>query len=331
MISVIIPAYNDAKNLASCLKSIRECDYNGKYEIIVFNDASTDDTEKVAKAYGCKIITSKTNVGPGRGRNIAAKKASGDVLAFTDSDCAVCRDWLKLVDKTFQDPQILAAAGKYSKSITPHFIAKFRMYESSFHIHQEKTFVNSSNSSNLMCRKETFFKSGGFGNRYVAEDLVFGYNLYKIGVDILLVPESKVLHYCKIKIKDYLKQQRSWLKNIIEVHIDYPETIYFKWPTKRGPLIHQLIIQILFIPVIFLSFFYPSFLWLLLLGLVSLFVMNYPFLIYVARQENNYFSTLIKTFCIIVLRNYAWILGAISGVKKIKNIFVLLKHSIKNV
>lgn len=326
MISIIIPTYNDAKNLALCLKSIRECDYNGRYEIIVFNDCSTDDTEKIAESYGCKVINSKTNVGPGIGRNTAAKEAAGDILAFTDSDCVVHSDWLKLIDEIFRDLQIFAVNGKYSESMTPQFIAKFRMYESSFHVYQEKRFVNHASSNNIACRKEIFLKSGGFGNRYIAEDMVFGYNLSKIGVSILLVPELKVLHHCKTTIKDYLKQQYIWLKNTVDVHINYPETIYSKWPIKRGLLIYQLIVQILLIPVIFMSFFYPFLLLLFLLGLISLFVMNYPFLIYVMKKESNSFFALAKAFYIIILRNYTWILGTISGVKNFKNFFILSSY-----
>lgn len=323
MISVIIPTYNDAKNLGLCLKSIRGCDYKGEYEIIVFNDGSTDDTEEVAKSYGCKIVNSEKNIGPGMGRNLAAREARGEILAFTDSDCVVYPDWLKLIEEIFQDRKIFAAAGKYSDSLTPQFIAKFRMYESTFYTHQEKTFLNTSSSNNLMCRKEIFYKCGGFGDRYVAEDAVFGYNLYKAGAAILLVPELKVAHHCKTTIIGYLKQQYSWVKNLVDVYINYPGSINLKWPTRRKSLISQLMIQALFAPVIFISFYYPLFLLALLFGLACLFLLNYPFFLYVAKGENNYFSALIKTFYIIILRNYVWMLGAASGVKKIKNIFIL--------
>lgn len=327
MISVIIPVYNDEANLSECLKSIRNCDYNKPYEVIVYDDFSKDNSAGIAESYGFKVVRSKTNHGPGIGRNLAVKHAAGDIFAFTDSDCVVPRNWLAIIDNIFTDPKVQAAAGKYSVSLNPQFISKYRMYESSFHIFRDKAYVNTSSSNNLLCRKEAFFKSGGFGDRRIAEDLVFGYNLYKMGVNILLVPDLTVSHFCKMTLKEYIKQQHAWLKNILDVHIKYPETLSFKWPAKRGPLIYQLLIQILIIPVCLLMFIYPLYASILLIAaLIALFLMNGKYLVYVYKGEKYSFKSLLMAYSITLLRNYAWILGAWAGVGGIKNAIFLFRY-----
>ncbi|OGS22578.1 MAG: hypothetical protein A2252_03095 [Elusimicrobia bacterium RIFOXYA2_FULL_39_19] len=331
MISVIIPVYNDELNLKACLKSIFACTYTGNFEVVVYDDCSTDNSIIVAESYGCIIVRSEVNKGPGVGRNMAVKYTNGDILAFTDSDCVVPENWLSLIDEIFKDKSVDAAAGKYSVSLNPQFISKYRMYESSFHIFREKSFVNHSSSNNLMCRKETFFKSGGFGDRRIAEDLVFGHNLFQIGVDILLVPELTVSHFCKTKVRDYLKQQFSWLQNIMDVHLKYPATLDFKWPTKRGPLIFQLFTQISILFFIVLTFFKPVIsILLILLSLVALFFMNLSFLKYVYSGEKHSISAVLKTYLITFARNYLWIAGAFKGLGNIKNVYTFSKIFLKS-
>lgn len=87
-ISVVIPAYNEANYLESALNSIsrafHEIGYSG-YEIIVADDASTDETPEIAKNAGVKVVCSgKRNIGATR--NVGAKHASGEFILFMDAD-----------------------------------------------------------------------------------------------------------------------------------------------------------------------------------------------------------------------------------------------------
>lgn len=84
--SVIIPTYNRSAWLAETVKSVI-AQTDGDHEIIVVDDGSTDDTTEVMKSFGDKIkILSQSNHGPGRARNLGAKAATGEYLAFLDSD-----------------------------------------------------------------------------------------------------------------------------------------------------------------------------------------------------------------------------------------------------
>lgn len=92
-VSVIIPAYNVEKHIESCLKSIINQTLKG-IEIIVVNDGSTDDTEKVINLYKnidkrIQIITTKNN-GVSSARNIGLLRAKGKYIFQIDGD-----DWLE--------------------------------------------------------------------------------------------------------------------------------------------------------------------------------------------------------------------------------------------
>lgn len=81
--SIILPAYNEEKNIGSVIEKIKE---TGKYEIIVVDDGSTDKTSDIARKYGCTILRLNKNMGKGYACSKGAKIASHPNLVFIDSD-----------------------------------------------------------------------------------------------------------------------------------------------------------------------------------------------------------------------------------------------------
>lgn len=95
MVSVIIPVKNDAERLAVCLASLREQDYpSDRYEMIVVDNGSIDDSRLVAERAGAKVLCFPAlRVGALRNRGVA--EARGEILAFVDSDHEVPAGWLR--------------------------------------------------------------------------------------------------------------------------------------------------------------------------------------------------------------------------------------------
>lgn len=81
--SVILPAYNEAKNIAPVIKAAQLA---GGYEIIVVDDGSTDNTLEVAKRLGCTCVRLSRNMGKGYACRTGAKIAANENLVFIDSD-----------------------------------------------------------------------------------------------------------------------------------------------------------------------------------------------------------------------------------------------------
>jgi len=81
-ISVIIPAYNEAKRIGKVLSRIPEF----VDEVIVVDDGSEDNTSEVAKTHGAEVIRLKENQGKGAAMREGIKKASGDIIVFMDAD-----------------------------------------------------------------------------------------------------------------------------------------------------------------------------------------------------------------------------------------------------
>lgn len=111
LVSVVVPCYNVAEYVEDCLKSILNQTYKN-LEIVVINDASTDDTAKILERYKTKderitFIDAKENTGLSAVRNRGLQLTHGEYVSFVDSDDILAHNFYEvLVDLMESDPQI---------------------------------------------------------------------------------------------------------------------------------------------------------------------------------------------------------------------------------
>ena len=116
LVSVIIPAYNSESSLSQCIDSVLNQSYK-PVQIIVINDGSTDRTVEIAKSYGEQIhYIEQENKGQGAARNAGLKVATGEFIAFLDSDDYWEQDFLiNCVNFLNINPDISAVFTSYAK------------------------------------------------------------------------------------------------------------------------------------------------------------------------------------------------------------------------
>jgi GT2 family glycosyltransferase len=108
-VSVIIATWNAADVLGPCLDSLERQQVTGGFETIVVDNASTDSTEELLRAYRdrVRVITNKRNVRYAGGNNQAAQTARGHVLVFLNSDTELREtDTLERLALTAKDPTV---------------------------------------------------------------------------------------------------------------------------------------------------------------------------------------------------------------------------------
>ena len=101
MISFIIPSYNSASTIKKAVESILSQTANIKYEIIIVDDGSTDNTEEVIKSYekDDRIkYYKKENSGVADTRNYGVKMATGEYIIFVDSDDYISQELLRDIE-----------------------------------------------------------------------------------------------------------------------------------------------------------------------------------------------------------------------------------------
>ena len=127
--SLIIPAYNAERTIASCLGSaLNQSLSRDEYEIVVVDDGSTDKTSEIVKSYPVRLIQQR-NQGPAVARNSGANEAKGNILIFTDSDCELDFKFLKEITSPIEsDPEIVGVQGSY-KTKQKEIMAQFGQVE----------------------------------------------------------------------------------------------------------------------------------------------------------------------------------------------------------
>jgi glycosyltransferase involved in cell wall biosynthesis len=118
LVSIIIPAHNEEKWIASCLESVLRDRYPHK-EVIVVDDASTDNTREILKRFPVTVLRDERPVGPSSARNIGVGKARGEIIVFIDAHCIVeDPQWIQKFLQFFRDPLVGAVAGYFRREPT---------------------------------------------------------------------------------------------------------------------------------------------------------------------------------------------------------------------
>jgi hyaluronan synthase len=115
LISIVVPAKNEEKNIRNCVQSCLNQTYNNK-EIIVVNDGSTDKTGEVLdemrkenRTSNFRILHLSKSVGKKRAVEAASEIARGEIYAFMDSDCDMAFDAVEKAAKIFHNDRKLGA------------------------------------------------------------------------------------------------------------------------------------------------------------------------------------------------------------------------------
>jgi len=93
LISIIIPAFNEEKNIGECLKSLKNQSYR-PIEITVVDDGSSDSTRNIVKDFSDITLLTQSHKGPGQARNLGAANARGEILVFVDADMTFDKNFI---------------------------------------------------------------------------------------------------------------------------------------------------------------------------------------------------------------------------------------------
>jgi len=96
LVSIIIPVFNDAKRLQTCLSALESQTYpSSRYEIVVVDNGSDDDIEEVTRQFAQVSTAFESCPGSYAARNQGISLAKGEIIGFTDADCIPAPDWIE--------------------------------------------------------------------------------------------------------------------------------------------------------------------------------------------------------------------------------------------
>lgn len=194
LVSVVVAAFNEEKNLPSCLESVLNQNFpKDEYEIIVVDNNSTDKTVEVARKYGVRVVAEQR-----QGNTYAISKgmssAKGEIIATLDADTAAEPNWLNLIKNTFADKNVVGATGnadiKSGNKILDWMSPKLYGAFLRFNFLIGKPHLT---GFNLIVRKSAFDEIGGINEKFtMSPDVDLGLRINKKG-KVVYVKDMKVL------------------------------------------------------------------------------------------------------------------------------------------
>lgn len=211
MISFIVPAYNEQALIGRTLDALNRAARGiGKsYEIVVADDASTDQTAGIAEAHGARVV--RVNVRQiAVARNAGAREAVGDKFIFVDADTVVSEAVVRLAIQAMNRGAVGGGSAarfdgqvpRWAELLNPVFVRVFRA-------------VGLACGCFLFCTREAFEAVGGFDETlFASEEITMSQSLKRLG-RFVVIPESVITSGRKLRMyscKEMLRPFVSYLR-----------------------------------------------------------------------------------------------------------------------
>ena len=215
-VSIVIPVKDRAEELRRCLASLEQLDYPSHLrEVIVVDDGSSDASAAVARSCGATVLASGgCGRGPAAARNCGAEAATGELLAFIDSDCTAAESWLAELVDAFAAPEVAAVGGLVDGAYTASALDRYEAVMSSLNLGRNERSGQGGDdtfylpSCNLLVRRDAFLRAGGFrAEMRVGEDVDLTWRLRDAGRRIVYRPRGRVWHAHRNRLPAFLRRR----------------------------------------------------------------------------------------------------------------------------
>src|SRR5437762_2327239 len=223
-ISVIVPVYNNPTQLVECVSALK-ASAGADTEILVVDDASTDDTITAARAAGVRVVELPENSGPGAARTHGVAGGRGSVIFFVDAEVVVAPDALDRIRRAFDaDPELEALFGSYDAAPrAPGIVSQYRNLLHHFTHQQADSAASTFWAGCGAVRRDVFEAVGGFAGRRFdgIEDLELGVRMRRAGFRIVLDKQLQGTHLKRWTLRsmvstDIRRRAIPWSRLILE-------------------------------------------------------------------------------------------------------------------
>lgn len=220
--SVVVPTRNRPAQLARCLLSLARLNYpRERYEVVVVDDGGNTDTKSVVGRIEQELRTTCLRVpqgGPAAARNAGVAASSGELLAFTDDDCAADPEWLRRLAARFSVMQGSVVGGKVMNALASNRYSSasqglqdflYRWY------HEDRGGeLRFFTTNNLALSRFDFDSIGGFDETFTfaSEDRDLSDRAIGAGLSLVYAPDAIVHHAHDLGLGEFLRQHYQYGK-----------------------------------------------------------------------------------------------------------------------
>lgn len=244
-VSVIVCTYNGGRTLEQCLQSLQKLDYPD-YEIIVVDDGSTDDTVDILELFPDIEKIRQPNRGLSAARNAGLHAATGSIVAYTDSDCFVDRDWLTLLVHQLEQSGASAVGGP---NLTPDdgwlssCVAACPGQPT--HVLENDQVAEHIPGCNMAFRRNLLLDIQGFDFQFqkAGDDVDICWRLQQAGHWITFAPGAFVWHHRRHTPRAYLRQQAGYGEAEALLRFKHPDRFTDRGDSKWNGVMYGASLQ----------------------------------------------------------------------------------------
>lgn len=230
IISVIVPFYNERLYIERCIHSLLEQDFdNNEYELIFIDNGSDDSSAEIVKKFPSIQLLYEGRKNPYTARNAALKIAKGKILAFTDADCVVSKDWLKVIKEKMMKNNPTILLGKVffpaAKGVSVRVLQDYQNAKIDYLLQSQSKRYLYGYTNNMAVSATIFRKLGPFLEWPVPGDTEIIHRCLKgiPNTTVRFIHDMEVLHLEIGSTLDWLKKCYVYGKHnvLVVLHTDY--------------------------------------------------------------------------------------------------------------
>ena len=242
MVSLVVPAYNEALVIQPAIRSLLRLDYPN-FEIIVIDDGSTDDTYEKAlevasqsRNISVRVIT-KRNAGKAEALNTGMSVANGEFILNMDGDSKLSSNALKECVRHFKDPRVAAVAGNVKVVNRQNIWSRIQALEYIEGLAMARKAQSYARVVNIipgplgMFRKSVLQQVGGYDHQTFAEDCDLTLKLLVNGWHVIYEARAIAWVETPTSLLNLLKQRYRWTRGILQAINKHKWAV---WHPRKG-------------------------------------------------------------------------------------------------
>lgn len=230
---------NKRGTLETLLKSLMKLDYDRKrIEVIIVDGDRSGKTEKIISGYPFRIVKDEGK-GLNKARNLGFKNSTHDIVAFTDDDCIVPRNWTTKIAESFSDPSVGFVGGRVIGDSNGEFLSTYaeETVVATMPRFEEKIVVGTLHRSQLPAGCNMAFRRAVLEKiNLLDERLTYGFDdiepverIANAGFKIVLNPEVLVFHKHRIRLMEFLIQNFRYGRGAMLYLLTGTRSLIQKW------------------------------------------------------------------------------------------------------
>ena len=213
-VSVIVPFHDAERWIDVGVRALLAQDFPPeRHEIVMVDNASTDRSADVVRRHPRIRLLGEATPGSYAARNRGLAVARGEIVAFTDADCAPRADWLRAIDEAFRDPAVALVMGGRrlgSESVGLAVLADYEAQKAAHTLASDEKKAYYGYTNNLAVRRDVVDRVGAFVGLRRGADVVFVHRvLDAYGCDaVRYAPRMVVRHLEIASVRDWWRKMR---------------------------------------------------------------------------------------------------------------------------